>query len=256
MFVTQVDTTKFNKVMRAFAKESRKGLDEVVEARSSIIVGNLIAVTPPAEARGRAMGDKGQITPEARKRGENNIKADIAKLFPTSGAKEEKIMAMIKRGDKFKTTSIPRVIPNFARNIGELKKFHKEARSLKTGRVRTEYGKKMAVTRKGLRTAYTKEVIKNVGILNAGWMRAAKRLKTSKRRTPAWITRHGDQPGSVDFRHSKSGLTIYVSNRMSYYPKDKEMRLKKALEREEYAMTKALEAMIERKAKRASQKMK
>ena len=255
MFETRVDTSKFNAAIRAFAKESRKGMEEVVKQRAGIIVGNLIAVTPPADAKGRSTGKKGQITSEAKKRGEDAVKADIFKLFPTSAAKEEKILAMIERGDKFKTFSIPRKVPNYAANIGDLKRFHAQARSKSTGRVRTEYGKKMAVTRKSLRTAYAKEMAKRVGILNAGWLNAAQKLKTAKSKTPSWITRHGSKPGRVDFRYTKSGLTIILRNEMPYYPKDKNRRINKALERETYALEKATEAMIERKAKRATQRM-
>lgn len=257
MFVTQVDTTKLNEVMRAFAKESRKGIDEVVEKQAGILVGHLIALTPPAAARSQAMNDSGGITAQAKKRGEARIKADIASLFPTTRLKPERVWGMIDNGFTWGTGREKKKIQEYAENIQDLERVHRFARSRRTGRVRTgSTGQNMAMTSAALRREFIKEKIKKVGILNAGWLAAAKRLKTARSKTPAWITRHGNKPGGVEFRNSKSGLTIFVKNRMPYFPKDQDQRIQRALDRRTYGLTKALEAMIERKAKRATQRMK
>ena len=256
MFTAKIDTTELNTAMAQFAKESRKGLDEVMEQQMGMIVGGLIAMTPPGASKGQAMSDRGGITTSAKKRGEGRIRADINILFPTSRKKEPAIWGMIENGFFWGTGRGKKKIIDFAGSIHDLRRVHKSARSRSTGRVRTGLsGQNMALTRSPLRTAYIKEQIKKVGILNAGWLRAARKLKTAKRLTPAWITRHGEKPGGVSFRKSKFGLAITVSNQMPYFPRDSAMRMQRAVNRRAYGITVALEKMIERKAARANKRM-
>lgn len=257
MFETKVDTSRLNAAMRAFAKESRKSMDEVLQKQGGILVGHLIALTPPAAARAQAMNDRGGITSQAKKRGEARIKADIASLFPTTRMKPERVWGMIDNGFRWGTGRGAKRIPEYAESLDDLERVHRFARSRATGRTRTgSTGQNMAMTNAALRREFIRQKIKKVGILNAGWLSAAKKLKTAKSKTPAWITRHGNKPGGVDFRHSRSGLTITIRNRMPYFPKDQDRRIRRALDRRQYGLEQALQAMIDRKAKKATQQMK
>ena len=257
MITANVDTSGLNKALSEFAKESRKDMEDLLEKQGGILVGHLIALTPPGKARGQNLTDRGGIATSAKKLGEATIKADINSLFPTTRMKPEKVWGMIENGYRWGTGRGAKRIQNYAESVAELERVHRIARSRKTGRVRTgTIGQNMALTRAATRNEFRKAQIKQVGILNAGWLRAAKRLKTAKRATPAWITRHGDKPGGVLFRRSKHGLSIIVDNRMDYFPKNIEMRIQKAIDRREYGLTKALAAMIKRKADKANKKMK
>lgn len=255
MFTAEIDTKGLNLLMSRFAKESRKGIDEVIEQQMGMIVGGLIAMTPPGASKGQAMNDRGGITAAAKKKGEGRIRADIVTLFPTTRMKEPKVWGLIENGYYWGTGRGRKKIIDYASSIHDLRRVHKAARSKSSGRVRTGLsGQNMAMTTAALRNAYAKEQIKKVGILNAGWLKASGRLKTAKRATPAWITRHGAKPGGVSFRKGKYGLSITVSNRMPYFPKDMQARMQRAVERRERGIEKALAAMLERKAKNATQR--
>jgi hypothetical protein len=256
MFEAQIDSRKLFLAMKEFAKESRKDLGEIVQKQAGIMVGHLISFTPPAASLGQSMSDRGSITSQAKKRGEASVKADIAVLFPTTRLKPEAVRGMIDNGYEWGTGRGAKKIPEYADSIADLKRIHDFSRSKSTGRVRTGIGgQNMAMTNAALRREFIKLKIKNVGILNAGWLSAAKKLKTSKRATPSWITRHGDKPGGASFRDSKSGLTITISNRMPYFPRNMDSRIQRAITYRAYGLQKALESMIERKAQKATQRM-
>ena len=260
MFTAQVDTTKLNLAMAKFAKESRQDLDEVMEKEAGTIVGGLIAMTPPGKKSGTNMTDRGGIAMSAKKLGEATIRADIASLFPTTkdvGLKKAQIQGMIENGFEWGTGRGRKKLNKFSDSVAELKSHHARFRSKATGRVKTgSVGQNMVVTRAGIRNEFIREQIKRVGILNAGWLRAAKQLKTAKRATPAWITRHGDKPGSAIFRRTKHGLSISLQNRMDYFPKNIESRMQLAVSRRAAGIEKAVAAMIARKAAKANQRMK
>lgn len=257
MFTADVDTTRLNLAMARFAKESRKDLDEVMEKEAGTIVGGLIAMTPPGKKSGTNMTDRGGIAMSAKKLGEATIRADIASLFPTTRMKPEKVQGMIESGFRWGTGRGAKKIPRYASSVAELRRIHNAARSKATGRVKTgSIGQNMALTKAATKNEFAREQIKRVGILNAGWLRAAKQLKTSKRATPAWITRHGDKPGSAIFRRTKHGLSISLQNRMDYFPKNIESRMQLAVSRRAAGIEKAVAAMIARKAAKANQRMK
>lgn len=257
MFTATVDTSGFNRALRAFQKESRKSMDEVLEKEAGILVGMMIGKTPPADIGGGGTNKSGGVSSGAKKAGEKRLAADIATLFPTTRMKSEAVHRQIELGFEFGTGRGRKKVKDFAESISDLKRIHAFARSRSTGRVRTgTTGQNMAVTRKALLNQYIRQEKKRVGMLSAGWLRAARRLKTAKSKTPAWITRHGSKPGDVSFRSSKSGLTIDIANRMPYFPKNQARRVGYVLKRREHALEKALESMIARKAAKANQRMK
>jgi hypothetical protein len=257
MFTIETETKNLNEAMSLFAKETKKGIEDVIEQQTGMIVGHLIAMTPPGASKGQAMGKTGAITNVAKKRGEGRIKADIATLFPTTATREPKAWGMIENGHLWKTSMGPRKVLEYASSLHDLRRVHQFARSRKTGRVRTGLNaQNMALTTKALRNAYAKQKIKNVGMLNAGWLRAAEKVKTAKRSLPVWITRHHKKPGDAIYKRSRHGLAITVSNRMPYFPRDIDARMQRAVERRERGIAKKLKEMAERKAKRANQRMK
>lgn len=255
MFETHVDTSGLTAALKEFSKVSRKSMGKVTREQSAIMVAHLIGHTPPGEMKGRSISDRGGITKEARSRGEARLAADIVALFPTVRKKDETVYSMIDSGYQWGTGRGRKIIKDFATSVQDLKRIHRFARSPSTGRVRTgSTGQNMALTRAAIRSEYIKQQKKKVGTLNAGWLKAARELKTAKRNTPSWITRHGAKPGGVHFRTTKSGLTITMANNMRYMPRNMASRVSRAVQRREYAMLKAMESIIERNAKQAERR--
>lgn len=251
-----VDTRRLNAAMQDFARTTRKSLDSVVKGEAAIMVGQLIASTPPGDRKGDGATTSGTISNKAKKTGESRIAADIAMLFPTTKLPEEKVLGLVDAGFEFGTARGKKIVRQFAATEADLERIHKEARSPATGRVRTgSMGQLMAMTRAAVRRAYTKRAIQKVGILNAGWLNAARELKTNKKAVPAWITRHGAKPGGVVMSRVKEGLSIRVYNSVQYFPKDMDRRLQRIVDRRRHALRKAMEEMAERQAKRATKQM-
>lgn len=256
MLDVRIDTRRLNAAMQDYAKEARKDLNSVVRKQAGIMVGHLIAMTPPGAAKGEAMNDRGGITNSAKKHGESAIAADIAALFQPTELKDKEVYGLIEAGFEFGTGRGKKTIREFASTEADLERIHKFSRSASSGRVRTgSTGQNMALTRLALRNAYTKKAQLKVGRLNAGWLHAAAELKTIARATPAWITRHGRMPGGVSIRKTKEGLDITVANRMPYFPKDMDARIQRAVFRRGVGLRKALEAVVELRNAKANAKM-
>lgn len=256
MLTIHADTTQLREVMREFSRVSRRSLDDVIRQQAGVITGYMIALTPPAASRGQALSARGGVSNSAKKRGESRVAADIAALFPTTKMREGKIDGMIDAGFEFGTGRGRKKITQFAATEADLVRIHQAARSKSTGRTRTgSTGQNMALTRSGIRSAYIKSMQKQVGKLSAGWLRAAKELRTAKRNTPAWITRHGSKPGGVSFARMPGGLTVTMENRMPYFPRDMESRLNIATRLGTQGLRKGIAAMLEREAKKANARM-
>tara|TARA_R110002126_G_scaffold165162_2_gene313003 strand:+ start:222 stop:1001 length:780 start_codon:yes stop_codon:yes gene_type:complete len=256
MITADVDTSRLHILMSQFARESRKGMDEIIKKQTATIVGHLISFTPPAKTKGKNLTKGGGISKHAKELGENRMKAEINSLFPTTTLKSEEVWGMIENGFRWGTGRGAKKIGEYAESVADLKRVHRKSRSRTTGRVKTgTIGQNMALTKKSILNAYIKDQIKDVGMLNAGWLRAANELGTSKRQVPAWIRRHGNMPGGVKQRNSKHGFYITVSNRMSYFPKNMASRMQAAVHRRENGLEIALEAMFLRKAQKINQKM-
>lgn len=256
MIDIQVDTSRLESAIKQFAEESRKDLSVVARQQAGILVGHVIALTPPGDGKGGALTDAGGISAAARKQGEARVVADITKLFPTTAIpSEERVVAMVEAGYLWKTKGGGKVkAHDFARTMGDIERIHRFARGPR-GRVRTGRGANVAVTRKGLLREYIKKQKARVGLLNAGWLRAARELKTSARNVPAWIRRHGPRPGGTDIRDRGYQVAIAIFNEQRYFPSDMESRVRRAVARRQSGLEKALEAMLARKAARAQKRM-
>jgi hypothetical protein len=252
MLDTQIDTSKFEAAMREMAKVSKKDLDSVVSQQARIMVGNLIAITPPADGKGTNLTDHGGIDIKAKKAGESRIAADIAALFPTTKMKPASVEQAVEAGFEWGTGKGRKIIHNYAPTEADLHRFHQAARDSQ-GRTRTggNRGSNMAITHAAVLRSYIKKQQARVGLLNAGWINAARELGTAKRATPAWITRHPNQPGGSNKNVSEGKVFIRVFNSQAWFPRRMESRIKIAMDRRTVALRMDIKKKLEFAAARA-----
>lgn len=259
MIDVQIDTSKLEAAIAEFAKLTRKDLGEVTKQQAGILVGHVIALTPPGGKDGQSMTDSGGIGLDAKKRGEARMASDISKLFVTTRLPEAAIDRLILDRD-FEwenPESGGRTVMVFrkANSMADLATVHKAARNPRNGRTRQAGGGFMAIARPALVKQYIREAIKKVGLLNAGWLNAARELKTASRAVPAWITRHGSQGGGADVKDSGPLVRIRIFNTQAWFPSGMEARIAIAITRREAGLKKAMEAILERRAKAAEKRM-
>lgn len=261
MIDIRLDTSNLEAAIAEFAKLTRKELGEVTRQQAGILVGHVIALTPPGGGKGQSLTDSGGIPLDAKKRGEARIADDISKLFVTTRLPEPVIERVLYdeafRDFEWKNpVSGGRSVRVFQRaNSGsDIAIIHQRGRNPRNGRTRQNGGGSMAITRPALVKAYIKQAIKKVGLLNAGWLNAARELKTASRAVPAWITRHGAQGGGSDVRDSGPGISIRIYNTQTWFPNGMEARVALALQRREHGLKKAMEAVLQRRAKAAEKR--
>lgn len=255
MLETVVDTSGFETAVLEFASLTRKQLAGVMKEQAGILVGNVIAITPPAGRNGTET-ERGGIALDAKKRGEASIAADISKLFPTSNVSFERLRGMVADGMEFKVGKGSKdVVRDVAETIEDIRRIHQLARNPNTGRTRKGKGAAMAVTHSNLLRRYIKQQQAKVGLLNSGWVRAARELKTANRAIPAWITRHGSSPGGANISEARGMVAIRIFNEQAWFPKGMQDRVESALRRREKGIYKAMEAILERRARAAERRM-
>ena len=257
MITARVDTRPFETALAEFASVARKSLDHVWKQQAGILVGHVIAVTPPGGKKGQALNDRGGIDRSAKARGESRIAADIAAIFPTATAPEDEVLGWIRAGIKVKPTKHARAaqVRDIAFTLADMARVHRIARNPQTGRTRTLAGDNMAFARPALLRTFIRQQQKQVGALNAGWLTAAEQLKTAKRNTPAWITRHGRRGGSAQISSTRGRTRITIANHQPWFPSGMDGRVALALRRRESGLIKAAAAILERQAKAAERRM-
>jgi len=256
MFTAKVDTSKMNYLMAELAAENYKDLNEIIKDQTKVILGNLIAVTPPGKRQGNDfLNKKGYISNAAFQNAKKVITSDVAKLFPTSAVEESKLKGQIAGGKEFKTALGLRQIKQFAGSIAELERIHKQSRN-KRGRVNAgRASANMALTRTQIKNEFKKRQFAKIGLLNAGWLNAARDLKLAKAATPKWITRHAAKPGYAIFRKSKRGLAITIANKVNYYPKDAAARINQSIYRSERNLRALIGVAMKKNADKTNRKM-
>lgn len=256
MIDVKVDTSRLESAISEFALLTGKELAEETQRQAGILVGHVIAITPPGGKGGEGFTDSGGISLAAKKRGEAVLAADISKLFPTSRIPHDRLVGMVQAGFEFRTGKGHKdIVRDIAETEEDLARVHQFARNPTTGRTRKMKGIGMAITRKAVLRAYIRREIAKVGKLNAGWINAARELHTASRAVPAWITRHGPGRGgsSVLRRAGRIGITIY--NQETWFPQGMEGRVALAVARRERGLVKAAEAILERRARNAKRRM-
>lgn len=255
MLTIQVDTLDLYRAMRDLSVATRKDLHTVIRQQAAIMVGQLIATTPPGDFKDAFKSELG-ITKTDQARGEARIAEEICAVFPTTKIKNEKrILGMIEQGFWWGVGRQRRQIRNYATTLSELAKLHKAARSPSTGRVRKLNSSFMAITTTSARKALIKQQQRKVGSLNAGWLPAASRLKTSRRNVPAWITRHGPQAGGVSEMMTMGGILVTMMNNMPYFPANINARIAAISKRREHGIRKQIQSLLDKRAAKATQQM-
>lgn len=255
MIETHVDTSALDAAIAEFAKDSRKDMGDVYKQQAGVMVGRLIAVTPPGGKGGQAIGERGGITMEAKKRGESRIAADIAKLFPTTRAKEETVLGWIRAGHRAKVgNNRSAVVRDIAFSEARIAHIHQLARNKATGRTSAAGGNMMAYARAAQLKAYIRKEQRKVGKLAAGFIRAAQALKTASRSVPAWITRHGAGPGGASVRDSGPKTSVRVWNDNQWFPSGMGARAALALRQTHKALLKTMAVQLEKRAVKANQR--
>lgn len=256
MLDMRVNTRKLELAMTEFAAVSRKDLSAVMRQQAGIIVGHVIAVTPPGASKGQALTEQGGIALSAKKRGEAAVAADISRIFPTTRLSEDAARDLVSQGFEWRVGRGSRaIVRRTAFTAAELESVHRQARNRTTGRTKKAKGANMALTRKAVLRQFIREKQKGVGKLNSGWLAAARELKTASRAVPAWIRRHGTGPGGTNTTDRRGDISVEVFNAQTWFPGNMDSRLNLAIKRRERGIRKAIEAMVERNARRANRRM-
>lgn len=255
MISVEIDTSGLEKAIAEFTALGKKSLEEVTNQQAGIMVGHLIAITPPGNAQ--VVADSGGIGLAAKKQGESRAASDIAKIFPATKLPYPKILGLIDARHKWKTDDNAQgeEVFRIANSIAEMKRIHDASRNPRTGRTRKMGGNFMAIVRPALLKDYIKQQLAKVGLLNAGWIAAAIALKTASRATPQWIKRHGAKNGGCDKLATKDMVSVRIFNNQAWFPQSMDARLRDSIRRRENGLRKAIEAIIERRSKAANSKM-
>lgn len=258
MIDVDVDTSNLEAALEEFARLTRKDLGEVTKQQAGILVGHVIAITPPGGGKGQNFSDSGGIDLAAKKRGESRVAEDISKLFVTTRLPEPVIDRLVNDRDFEWENPVAGgrkvLVYQRANSQADVALIHARGRNPRNGRTRQAGGGLMAIARPALVKAYIKEAIKKVGLLNAGWLNAARELKTASRAVPAWITRHGAQGGGADVRDAGSVVRLRIFNTQTWFPAGMEARVALAVRRREHGLKKAMESILERRAKNAERR--
>lgn len=254
MIDVMVDTSNLETAIAEFATLTRKDLTEVTKQQAGILVGHVIALTPPGNGAG--VSDTGGISLAAKKSGEQRMAADIAKIFPTTRLAPAAIDALIANRHEWEGPNGTKLLTHRRANtLSEMKTVHQEARNPRSGRTRAMGGRFTAIVRPALLKQYIRQEIAKVGMLNAGWLAAATELKTASRNVPAWIKRHGNRPGGAYVSDQGPRISIMIYNSQAWFPQSMEARVALAIQRREYGLKKAMEAVLERRTQAAERRM-
>jgi hypothetical protein len=256
MIQLKIDTSKMEAALADFAKEARKDLGAMMKSQAGIIVGHVIALTPPASGKGHQMSESGGVDNSAKRRGEDSVEADIRKIFIPTKLSEKRAAGAAAAGFSVRPAGSQRamIVRDTAFDLAKMKKVHGYARNPMSGRTRTLNGISLALTKAGLLNKYIRQEQRKVGLLSAGWIPAARAVNTAKRSTPAWISRHGQQPGGATVQNSGDVVSIRVFNNQKWFPGDMGRRVQFAIDRRQRGLRKATEAIIARRARNAQRK--
>ena len=247
MLKAEVNTSLLTKRMLELATVAKADTNQLLRKEAGIIVGQLIEHSPPGG--GSVKGD----SLAARRQGESRVESDIRKLFPTSRKGPKTLNVWATQGEKLKIGDHSQSVRvwNVALTTGDLARLHKMSRRPGTGRTWVRGNRNIAVTRVRVLNRYVREQQKKVGLLSAGFIPAATKFKTAKRKQPAWIRRHSGQVKGVgDEKNSPAGIVLRIENNQGYFGSRKTRSMQDIAKRREKGLSKAIDAIIARKARR------
>lgn len=174
-------------------RQVKKSQEEVMREMTKDLIGTVIALTPPSAGK-YATG----MT--AKKRGERTTEGQIRRIF--EGVNKSEVPAARKRRDE-------------DMSIAHMAAIHKRKRV--NGRVGRSPVRRRKKVMKGQLNRYIRMRKSKVGMLAAGWGKAAADFGVRGRNYPAWIKRHqGKAKGTASFKVTKDNIHIRFTNNVRY----------------------------------------
>lgn len=229
-FIFHTDTAEFRETVAELMKRTKyKTIPDFLGWRAKILTYDLISWTPPRAKRtdanpGGDFHDSGRTNwPAQKQAGENQIKYELIKLFPplsTANVISHPVEGLIRWARYIEKYIKERNLSAIAKMLQDIglpvpyvlmeasEDVHQGARGDR-GRVRANV--RYPVVVKASVQKLIKQVIKRVGKLKAGWMKAANALGVKG--LPVWITTHVGIPGEyIDDRWHPRFPSITVGN--------------------------------------------
>lgn len=251
-------TEGFSKALGELRKFSKRDFTVLLKEQARGVVRRLVNLTPPAQ---------GKADSQARKRGETAVAADLARIFrPVSQSQIDKFQEAhgSERADSFGHKGAKSLGQIYTRVLqkSDLTSFH-QARRRGDGRVMQVNGDATTGLRKrdlrgldkGLVETKTyqwfkRRVQERVGLLGAGWNRAAQKLGYNP---PQWIKRHGEGRGDCTISLSGERMRIRVTNDVPFAGTVKNIhrRVNQAIAGQAEAMRRRVEHFVKKAAQRA-----
>jgi len=252
----KVDSRRLQSAFRKFLLYSKRTHPELAKEVGRNFVRRAIAITPPSQ---------GSANTESRRRGENAINADLARVFTGKPRHELELLKELF-GDRHVRRALTTKDGRqwlvdydiLEMSFGAMAPFHAGKR-LASGRVsragakardigRWKSDDRMWVPEDNLKR-YRRQLYRRVGILAAGWNAAAEKLGA---RPPAWIRRHGNSRGTITISLSR-GVKIVIVNAVPFAGSVRGLRgrVQKALDWQARALERRVEYFTKKGARAA-----
>jgi len=240
--IFKLETVSFNRSLALLRSIVPKEGAELLKQQAGGFVKRVVSITPPSGG--------GRTGLDARRGGERSIGRDLSAIFvgrPRIGKRQvKKVFGHTPKSPIFVKTKV--LYP-------DVKRIYEERRA------RKDFHGRKVMTR-GQRAAYyvdiyqldalKKTLVKKVGILAAGWNRAAQELGV---KLPAWVTRHGDAAGAITMELGEDvglmRISIIHAVDWNMNVEGFERRIQSALNMQAGAMDRQVTYLVE-KAARAS----
>ena len=222
-------------------KNNPDGIPKLMEKAARAFVRAIADVTPPAQVRApdpNIKDDKGATGADstAKKRGENAIVSDLLKLAqPVDGITRTQARGILATAED--------LLQAHKRAVNNVGRVNPRGRKQKIQVLSADFIKVSAL------------LGKRVGFLAAGLNAAAQKLGF---KLPAWISRHGDNFGSIQIQFTATRFYIAVGQKVPYARNVKgyERAFNYAINAVTKSLLREIKGRAERLAKRASARLK
>lgn len=179
---------RFNRSLIGILEHSRKPVEEVMMKQARLIIERVFDITPPAGRAKRGVA--------AKKAGQKTVAGNIQKvLVGVPVGMDRKRLSAVTEGDITKTHTMARV----AGRVRGARRSGKNLVRVPTGKLKT----------------YIKKRQKAVGMLAAGWNKAASKLGARTRYWPGYARDH-NPPSVADVQLGKDVIRIYFENKVRF----------------------------------------